>query len=81
MLLLALAAVGAERFTKDSNGGRVFMKDENQDQPRRAYEPPRVTVISLRPEEAVLGHCKSFSAAGPVGSTCHTTGNCQGIGS
>jgi len=57
------------------------MKDENQDQPRRAYEPPRVTVISLRPEEAVLGHCKSMSAAGPVGGTCHTTGNCQGIGS
>jgi hypothetical protein len=40
-----------------------------------------VTIISLRPEEAVLGHCKSFSAAGPVGSACHTTGNCQGIGS
>lgn len=57
------------------------MKDENQGQPRKAYEPPRVTVISLCPEEAVLGHCKSFTAAGPVGSTCHTTGNCQGIGS
>jgi len=57
------------------------MKDENQGQPKKAYEPPCVTVISLRPEEAVLGHCKSFTAAGPVGSTCHTTGNCQGIGS
>jgi hypothetical protein len=57
------------------------MRDENHGQDKKAYEPPRVTVISLRPEEAVLGHCKSFSAAGPVGSACHTTGNCQGIGS
>jgi len=81
MLLPARAAVDAELFTNHSNGGGFFMNDENQSQPRKTYEPPRVTVISLRPEEAVLGHCKSFSAAGPVGSTCHTTGNCQGIGS
>ena len=57
------------------------MRDENQDHEKKNYESPRVTIISLRPEEAVLGHCKSFSAAGPVGSACHTTGNCQGIGS
>ncbi len=57
------------------------MRDENQDQEKKTYEPPRLTVISLRPEEAVLGHCKSMTAAGPVGGTCHTTGNCQGIGS
>jgi hypothetical protein len=57
------------------------MSDENQDREKKIYEPPRVTAISLRPEEAVLGHCKSFTAAGPVGSACHTTGNCQGIGS
>ncbi len=57
------------------------MMDENQREEKKAYEPPRVTVISLRPEEAVLGHCKSMSSAGPVGGTCHNTGNCQGIGS
>jgi len=37
------------------------------------YEPPRLTVISLRPEEAVLGHCKSMTTSGPgspVGSAC-----------
>jgi len=61
--------------------GFVFMKHENHGQKKKTYEPPRVTIISLRPEEAVLGHCKSMTAAGPVGGTCHTTGNCQGIGS
>lgn len=34
------------------------------------YEPPRLTVISLRPEEAVLGHCKSTTTGGPASSTC-----------
>jgi len=33
------------------------------------YEPPRLTVISLRPEEAVLGHCKSTSTGGPAQSS------------
>ena len=32
------------------------------------YEPPRLTVISLRPEEAVLGHCKTMTSAGGPGS-------------
>ena len=30
------------------------------------YEPPRLTVINLRPEEAVLGHCKSTTSSGPT---------------
>jgi hypothetical protein len=34
------------------------------------YEPPRLTVISLRPEEAVLGHCKSTTSGGPAASPC-----------
>jgi hypothetical protein len=32
------------------------------------YEPPRLTVISLRPEEAVLGHCKATTTGGPGAS-------------
>ena len=34
------------------------------------YEPPQLTVISLRPEEAVLGHCKSMTTGGPLATTC-----------
>jgi hypothetical protein len=49
---------------------------------KKAYEPPRVTIVSLRPEEAVLGHCKSNSSAGPVGSSCQGAGPaCRGNGS
>jgi hypothetical protein len=57
------------------------MTDDAKNQ-KKAYEPPRVTVVSLRPEEAVLGHCKSNSSAGPVGSNCQGGGPaCRGNGS
>ena len=56
------------------------MKDENQKPNRQRYEPPRVTVISLRPEEAVLGHCKNSTSSGPVAPTSTNT-SCSAIGS
>ena len=56
------------------------MNDGNQEKPHREYEPPKVTVISLRPEEAVLGHCKNSASSGPVAPSC-TTVSCSAIGS
>jgi hypothetical protein len=47
---------------------------------KQKYEPPQVVTISLRPEEAVLGHCKISGSAGPVGGSC-TTLFCRSIGS
>jgi hypothetical protein len=47
----------------------------NQSDGKRLYEPPQLTIISLRPEEAVLGHCKISGGAGPI-----SAGNCQPIG-
>jgi hypothetical protein len=57
------------------------MTDENGRQAKKKYETPKVTMISLRPEEAVLGHCKSTTASGPVGATCTAVSNCSTIGS
>jgi hypothetical protein len=58
------------------------MADEDKEPAgKRKYEPPVVTRISLRPEEAVLGHCKSLTSAGPVGGTCNIVGACRSIGS
>jgi hypothetical protein len=41
--------------------------DQEQDQSdsKKLYEPPQLVTISLRPEEAVLGHCKVLGATGP----------------
>ena len=48
---------------------------------KKQYEPPQVTAIQLRPEEAVLSFCKSASSAGQFSSCHHSGGNCHGIGS
>jgi hypothetical protein len=57
-------------------------REPNQRDGKKPYEPPQLTTISLRPEEAVLGHCKTpsggnnFSFAG-----CEPIGTCLSIGS
>jgi hypothetical protein len=46
------------------------------------YEPPKVIRVSLRPEEAVLGHCKVTGAMGPVASSsCRSFISCRTLGS
>ena len=57
------------------------MVEDGSPQQKEPYESPRVTVISLRPEEAVLGACKNASSAGPVGGSCTAVGPCKVIGS
>ena len=49
------------------------MSDNSERALKKRYEQPKVTVISLRPEEAVLGHCKNGSVGGPVGGSCTIT--------
>jgi hypothetical protein len=50
-------------------------------EPKGAYEPPKVIRVSLRPEEAVLGHCKVTGAAGPVSGSCVSVMACRTLGS
>jgi hypothetical protein len=47
----------------------------------KEYAPPKLVRISLRPEEAVLGHCKIAGSAGPVMSSCTAVGGCMVPGS
>jgi hypothetical protein len=44
------------------------------------YHPPQVVRVSLRPEEAVLGHCKVAGITGPISSSCRTS-FCRTFGS
>jgi hypothetical protein len=57
--------------------------DDNLKQPgpKAAYEPPKVIRVSLRPEEAVLGHCKIVGHAGPVSGSCVSVVACRTLGS
>jgi len=38
------------------------------------YEAPKVLRVSLRPAEAVLGHCKVSGSAGAVSASCRSGG-------
>jgi hypothetical protein len=62
------------------------MKDEIDKKPEErraedAYEAPKVIRVSLRPDEAVLGHCKVTGSAGPVSGSCRSVVSCRSIGS
>jgi hypothetical protein len=48
---------------------------------KAVYQPPQVVRVSLRPEEAVLGHCKVSGSAGPASASCRTLGPCRSHGS
>jgi len=53
------------------NAGSRMRPDSNQVDSKKKYEPPSVTTISLRPEEAVLGHCKVLGQGGSnISSVC-----------
>jgi hypothetical protein len=57
------------------------MGEDRVPEKKEPYVSPKLTVISLRPEEAVLGACKNMSSAGPVGGSCVATGQCMVPGS
>jgi hypothetical protein len=60
------------------------MAEGNEQQGKRKYVPPKITIISLRPEEAVLGNCKSTSGlSGPSnsGTGCALPTACPVVGS
>jgi len=57
------------------------MVEDGAPEKKKTYESPKVTIISLRPEEAVLGACKNPSTAGPVQGTCSAVSACMNLGS
>ncbi len=58
------------------------MKEElKQVKQKKRYDRPTVEVISLRPEEAVLGSCKFGGGSGPVSTSCRSLGPCNAAGS
>jgi hypothetical protein len=57
-------------------------RDDRAAQPaKKPYTAPTVEKVPLRPEEAVLGGCKSTSVTGPRGYACRAVGVCSTQGS
>jgi hypothetical protein len=59
------------KFGALHNDGAV---DRAPGEEARKYEPPKVVRVNLRPEEAVLGHCKISGSAGPASGSCTVPG-------
>jgi len=55
--------------------------EQGQADRKKTYDPPQLNTISLRPEEAVLGHCKISGGSGPVTASCQPIGMCPSQGS
>jgi hypothetical protein len=47
-------------------------RKKNEANPKSPYQPPQVVRVNLRPEEAVLGHCKVAGITGPISGSCKT---------
>jgi hypothetical protein len=56
-------------------------QETSQSDSKKAYEPPQLTTISLRPEEAVLGHCKIAGGGGGMFGICNAAPACVNVGS
>lgn len=62
-------------MTVDANNPKLNSEGARTDeQVGRPYDPPKVIRVNLRPEEAVLGHCKVSGMAGPASGSCTVPG-------
>ena len=49
---------------------------------KKTYQKPQLRQVQLRPDEAVLGNCKTGSGSGGLsGGSCNNGLNCNNIGS
>ena len=58
--------------------GGTGLKKEHK---RKPYVKPEVKKVPLRPEEAILGFCKTATGTGPLQSTCNFPASCFSPGS
>jgi hypothetical protein len=56
------------------------MEERDAQQPKKIYKKPELRRVLLRPEEAVLGTCKTSGSGGPVGGDCGVS-VCSSVGS
>jgi hypothetical protein len=48
---------------------------------KRPYSKPEIKQVSLRPEEAVLGSCKTAAVSGPGQAKCSSPSACSSLAS
>ena len=54
---------------------------EDQANKKKPYDKPDIRQVSLRPEEAVLGSCKTSKVSGPGNAKCSVPSSCFSLAS
>jgi hypothetical protein len=63
-------------------GGKTMKEISRKDaKEKKPYVKPQVKQVQLKPEEAVLGNCKTDSSAGALQSQCNSPLTCLVIAS
>jgi hypothetical protein len=57
------------------------MSADDPESTKKPYVKPNLSEVTLRPEQAVLGNCKSVSLSGPAMPDCTSFGGCASMGS
>jgi hypothetical protein len=60
---------------------KPMRKTPGRDRGRKPYAKPVAKRVHLKPEEAVLGFCKTAGYSGPSGSGCGAPISCSADGS
>jgi hypothetical protein len=50
-----------------------------EEEPRKPYIKPEISEVPLRPDEAVLGGCKTSSVSGPAQHRCSSPAPCSSL--
>jgi len=57
------------------------VKEGDRGKGKKPYLKPEIKQVQLKPDEAVLGGCKTTAIAGPARVTCDAgPGNCRALG-
>ena len=59
----------------------MTMNPDNEPAKKKPYAKPEVRRVMLRPEEAVLGSCKTSKVSGPGQSKCSAPSACSSLAS
>ncbi len=68
-------------MSENEERGRTAETTRSKTPGKLPYTPPSITRVPLRPEEAVLGHCKSSANSGPLHARCNIPSPCSVMGS
>jgi hypothetical protein len=70
------------RFVAGKGGKEVKDNlEKSSGRRKKPYVRPELKQVQLKPEEAVLGFCKTTSIFGPGVSGCNTPSQCYALGS